>query len=332
MSKILTITVPSYHTEKYMDSCLPTLLDKRINADLEILIVNDGSTDGTLEKARTYEAKFPDTIRVIDKENGGHGSTINKGIAFATGRYFKVVDGDDWVNTDQLVNLVQDLKSVDADIVVSPYQDHNMDNGAVETQDYPNIVPNQVISYDELLQKGGRLPMMHATTFKTSLLRDNQVVIDEKMFYVDMEYIIFPMRFLETAVYLPHQVYCYRMGTAEQSINPANFIKNREMHRQVTYQLIRTYNLLSKERPSAYRTHVLKQQLLTTEIPLDSRICLAMDDVTAGKAEFFRYKATVDELNSDLWPAIPKRLVKLLPIAKGLFFGLLKRYKKGNVW
>lgn len=331
-NKILTITVPSYHTEKYIDSCLPTMLDESINASIEIILVNDGSTDGTLAKAKTYESLYPDTIRVIDKPNGGHGSTINKGIEYAQGKYFKVVDGDDWVNTEELIQLVQQLQGVDVDVVISPYEDHNMDTGTVKVQDYPNISAHAVLSYDEVLHKGGRLPMMHATTFRTSLLRENNIRIDEKMFYVDMEYIIFPMRFVETAMYLPYKVYCYRMGTAEQSINPKNFIKNRAMHRQVTYQLIKTYNQLTSERPGAHRTELLKKQLIATEIPLDSRICLAMENVLEGKAEFLAYRKAVMELNPSLWAQLPSRLVRYLPIANGLFFSLLKRYKKDSIW
>lgn len=261
MSKILTITVPSYHTEQYMDACLPTLLDEKINDRLEILIVNDGSTDGTLAKAKTYEEQFPDTIRVIDKKNGGHGSTINKGIELARGQYFKVVDGDDWVNTDQLVQLVEALQDLDVDIVVTPYEDHNMDTQDIKVQDFPHQAVGQIVTYDQLLQEAGRLPMMHATTFKTAILRDHAIHIDEKMFYVDMEYITFPMPFIQTACYLPYKVYCYRMGTAEQSVNPANFVKNREMHRQVTYQLVNLYNQLEKEYPTATRTQILKKQL-----------------------------------------------------------------------
>ncbi|TWT11023.1 glycosyltransferase family 2 protein [Streptococcus sp. sy004] len=330
MSKILTITVPSYHTEQYMDACLPTLLNEKINDRLEILIVNDGSTDGTLEKARTYERQFPDTIRVIDKKNGGHGSTINKGIELATGKYFKVVDGDDWVNTDQLVRLVEDLQDLDVDIVITPYEDHNMDTKEIKVQDFPHQKAGVLVSYDQLLKEADRLPMMHATTFKTAILKENAIHIDEKMFYVDMEYITFPMPFLQTACYLPHRVYCYRMGTAEQSVNPANFVKNREMHRQVTYQLVNLYNQIEKEYPSATRTQILKKQLLDHEFILDTHICLYVDDAKQGRQEFLDYQKRIKELNPQLWKELSSKKVKLLSVANGLFFPLLKVYMRGK--
>ena len=80
MKKILTIIVPSYNTEAYIDECLPTMLKHRYRKQLELLLVNDGSRDGTLEKLKQYEQSYPDTVPVIDKEIGGHGSVINLGI------------------------------------------------------------------------------------------------------------------------------------------------------------------------------------------------------------------------------------------------------------
>lgn len=126
MYKILTITIPSYNTSQYIDSCLPTFLsNKKILKDIEILIINDGSKDDTLVKAKYYENKYPETIKVVDKENGGHGSTINSGIKLASGKYFKIVDGDDWVDNNNFTNLVQQLKKIDTDMVVNPYVEYN---------------------------------------------------------------------------------------------------------------------------------------------------------------------------------------------------------------
>ncbi|NYS49180.1 glycosyltransferase family 2 protein [Streptococcus danieliae] len=328
MKKILTITVPSYHTEKYIDECLPTLMDPLINDKIEIIMVNDGSTDGTLAKARSYESKFPDTIRVVDKENGGHGSTINKGIELANGKYFKVVDGDDWVNTEQLINLVTDLESIDVDIVVSPYEDHNMDTHKVKKQVYANAKHGEVVSYDDLVGKAERLPMMHATTFKTSILKKNNIRIDEKMFYVDMEYISFPIPYLESAVYLDYPVYCYRMGTAEQSVNPVNFVKNREMHRKVTYRLVEVYKVLKKAFPSAERTRIFEQQLKDKEIVLDTHICLFIDDVKLGKKEFLDYRENILSLSSNLWLENKSKKIKLLSSKNAILFPFLGKYIK----
>lgn len=117
MSKVLTITIPAYNVEKYMDEVLPTFLAESIMDKIEILIVNDGSKDKTSEIGKRYEAQYPGVIKLVDKENGGHGSTINKGIELATGKYFKVVDGDDWVDTDAFITYVTMLEKLDTDAV-----------------------------------------------------------------------------------------------------------------------------------------------------------------------------------------------------------------------
>ena len=100
VEKILTITVPSYNVEKFLENTLDSFVDERVLDAIEVLVVDDGSKDRTAEIGKGYEAKYPGTFRVISKENGGHGSTINRGIKEARGKYFKVVDGDDWVDKD----------------------------------------------------------------------------------------------------------------------------------------------------------------------------------------------------------------------------------------
>ena len=91
--KILSIVVPTYNVEKYLERCIDSLVyDEKVLNDLEILIVNDGSKDNSLQIAKKYEKQYPNTIKVIDKENGGHGSTINAGLKVATGKYFRVID------------------------------------------------------------------------------------------------------------------------------------------------------------------------------------------------------------------------------------------------
>ena len=96
--KLLTITVPCYNSQDYLDRCMESLLVG--GEDVEILIVDDGSTDRTAEMADAYAQKYPAIVKVIHKQNGGHGSAVNAGIAGATGQFFKVVDSDDWVKEE----------------------------------------------------------------------------------------------------------------------------------------------------------------------------------------------------------------------------------------
>ena len=107
--KILTVTIPSYNVEAYLEDCLESFVNSEVMDDIEVLIVNDGSSDNTVKIAQRYVDKYENTFRLINKENGGHGSTINTGVREAKGKYFKVVDGDDWVDTRSFIHLVKVL-------------------------------------------------------------------------------------------------------------------------------------------------------------------------------------------------------------------------------
>jgi len=121
MSKLLTITIPTYNVENYLGRCLDSLTyDESILDDLDIIVVNDGSKDNSLKVAKEYEKKYS-CIRVIDKENGGHGSTINVGIKLAKGKYFRVIDSDDWVNIDEFKEYINTLKKLDQDIILTDF-------------------------------------------------------------------------------------------------------------------------------------------------------------------------------------------------------------------
>ena len=112
MNKILSVVVPTYNVKNYLDRCLLSLTaDEHTLRDLDIIIVNDGSLDSSLEIAKRYEKKYSESITVIDKENGGHGSTINTGLKYAIGKYFRVLDSDDWVNTLDFKPFIKDLKN-----------------------------------------------------------------------------------------------------------------------------------------------------------------------------------------------------------------------------
>lgn len=121
MEKLLTIVVPAYNVEKYIKNCLDSFIDLSVLRSLEILIVDDGSTDSTASLAHTYEQKYPYSFKVLSKENGGHGSTINYAIPRATGKYFKVVDGDDWLDKSLLPQFIQLLKHTHSDVISNDF-------------------------------------------------------------------------------------------------------------------------------------------------------------------------------------------------------------------
>ena len=150
MKKILTILIPVYNTEKYIKRCLDSLIDESIIDNIEILIVSDGSKDNSILIAKDYEKKYPNSIKIIEKENGGHGSTINKGLEIATGKYFRVLDSDDWFNTSDFVKLVNYLKNDDSDLVVTNYSQEHVYKGETIYLEYKNLVDNKIYDFDKI--------------------------------------------------------------------------------------------------------------------------------------------------------------------------------------
>lgn len=118
----MTFSIAAYNVEKYLDKLLKTIICVPNNEMVEVLVVNDGSKDSTAQIAKEYEKNYAGVVRLIDKENGGHGSTINRGIKEAKGKYFKAIDGDDWVDSEALEKLLNDLTQIDSDLVLMDYK------------------------------------------------------------------------------------------------------------------------------------------------------------------------------------------------------------------
>lgn len=241
--KILSIIVPAYNVENYLHKCLDSLIVDTILNDIEVLIINDGSKDKTADIAKTYCDKYPQTFHLYNKENGGHGSGINYGIRYATGKYFKVLDGDDWLNSADLVEYIELLKKRDEDIIASNYwciEDHSEKileekKATSRSERYGTVCSLDVQDIFDAIK-------MHSMTIKTSILQKNNIVIDEHCFYVDCEYITYPIPFVETIYYDPHYIYCYRLGRNGQSVDIKSMQKNRKQHEKVLKQLLVFYD------------------------------------------------------------------------------------------
>lgn len=238
--KILTVVIPSYNVEKYLEHTVSSFLSKEINDEIEILIVNDGSKDHTAEIGKKLEEQYPETVRLINKENGGHGSTINRGLSEAKGKYFKVVDGDDWVDEKAFVQFVRKLKTYDADVIFAPYTEVHVDENRKKNVGVVSLEENIVYDMEDVISSIGDEYVMHSITYRTSLIQGS-LKLDEHCFYVDQEYVMFPFVNVHTLMYFHTPVYQYRLGTGEQSMNWKNMIKNRYMHEKVTYSLLDRY-------------------------------------------------------------------------------------------
>jgi glycosyltransferase involved in cell wall biosynthesis len=203
---------------------------------MELLVINDGSKDDTLLRATNWQKKYPEIIRIISKENGGHGSTINVGLAEARGKYVRVVDGDDWVEKDGIQRLVDLLPRLEADIVLT-------DMGRVENErvTYPTYLKklSDLVLYNEFnIPFIERFPMA-CISVKKSLLYG--LDITENSYYTDIEFIIYALFRANTFVYVNGVVYMYRYGHSTQSVSRKNLVKNIDMLTNMSLKLGKFY-------------------------------------------------------------------------------------------
>ncbi len=239
--KTLTISIAAYNVEKYLNNTLDSLIDERIIDDLEVYIVNDGSSDNTLAIAKEYERRYPNSFFVIDKGNGGYGSTINESLKQSSGKYYKLLDGDDWYDTEELVKFVDFLKRVDADLVVSPFIQY-----VNETKEERRIDPLGPYNYSDIFSyrdfpKGVRISLPQVC-FKTNIINDKEITISENCFYTDTEFLLKCMSKCHTIIDVNFFVYVYRIGLDEQSTSLNGL--NRHYKDVVKYfkEMINYYN------------------------------------------------------------------------------------------
>lgn len=281
--KTLSISVAAYNAEKWLGTCLDSFMISEIMEDIEVLIINDGSTDGTAAVAEKYVSQYPGTFILINKENGGHGSTINTGIKAASGKYFKLVDADDWVEKEGLIKLVNKLKTIDADAVLSPYYKvhaGSMNKEMIYSIKGFNEPVDHVLNIDSIRSEFAL--SIHGLTYRTTLLQENFTAIDEHCFYVDMEYLVFYFRLVKSIFISDVPVYDYLVGTNEQSVNISNMIKRREQHLRVCKQIINYYHCQENAK--------IVQNIIDEMINVEYLILLAIPDSKQSKSELLSFE------------------------------------------
>lgn len=246
--KILTISIAAYNVEKFIEKTIESLLVEDILADIEVFIVDDGGKDNTVAIASKYENKYPDTFKIIKKENAGYGSTVNYSIRHATGRYFKLLDGDDWFDKDGLKRLVNLLKTIEADIVVAEFKKH-LPNKTLDGIKFDKSMYNKCISLKDFKYYNGI--QMHATTFKTSILRESNTILSEHIFYTDNEFVAYPLKKAKNIYISDITVYQYRIGQINQTLDINVQMKHIDVLKDMSYRLSRFYVECKKEKIDA---------------------------------------------------------------------------------
>lgn len=240
-SKVLSIAIPSYNVERYLAHGLETYCSPQLEDALEVIIVNDGSTDSTADIAAEYAKRFPSIFKVVSKENGGHGSAINAGLDVASGTYFRVIDGDDWVCTEGLIDLVGRLRCLDCDLVVDKKREVHMVTGQSEPFSLPDgIEPGRVMPFSSVCVNPDAAShiMIHTLTAKTSYLRAVGLRLLEHTFYEDYEYILKASAPARDICFLDIEVYQYLVGNSQQSVSLENYVKRWDDHARVVDEVL----------------------------------------------------------------------------------------------
>lgn len=271
--KLITFTVPCYNSAEYMNKCIDSILVG--GDDVEILIVDDGSTDNTAAVADDYGARYPDIVRVIHKENGGHGSAINTGLENATGLYFKVVDSDDWVDEDSLKKVLDTIRTheennVSCDLIVTNFVYTRPSSGSEFVSDYVGkIKTDEITDFSEMKPfRFSKMFLMHSLMYKRDVLIKCGIKLPEHTFYVDEIVAYKPLSYVKKLYYIDTNFYRYFIGRADQSVTKKNMFARYRQQMRVMKEMIDSYTYDEVKAQSKglrnYMFHALSVILLCT--------------------------------------------------------------------
>lgn len=295
MSKLLTIVIPAYNMHDYIRRCLDSICVESVMEEVQVIVVNDGSTDDTSKIAHEYERRYPHYFQVIDKANGNYGSCMNAALPLAEGKYFRTLDADDWYDTEAFVHLVADMHHTDADLIITEKVNHYLDHPQ-KTMPFlfsPGLIMCQDVSFDDIHWEDSALREMMGVMFlttRTSLLRSVQMHWSEGVYYTDFEYITIPLFLAKTVRLAPLPVYQYLLGRDGQSVDYSFSLRNKHSYVVVLNAVLDRFEHSQFVSQGAAALFRLKLQLLIRVIydlffqhrfvldpelkSLDSRVCL----------------------------------------------------------
>lgn len=322
---VLTIVVPAYNVEKYIWNGISSLINQRNVGKLEIIIVDDGSKDRTKQISQKLVEKTTigknSVVKLIAKKNGGHGSTINEGIKAATGKYLKIMDGDDTLDSYKLAELIDILETENADIILNNYiEDFYQSNTLNYKEIYPFMVPGMEYQFEDLCYDGYGFsqwgPILSCSTYKTEMLKKLDFKLLEHCFYVDMQLNTNISIGCKTIKYYPMFLYRYLLGRTGQSVSKSSYMKNYMHHQKVTMELI---NILHKniDKISDVRKEYIINKLILVMINTQYIVTIDFYNKRKPFLEFERELKKYPEFYNN--PKILNNGVKFHRLTKGYF-------------
>lgn len=296
--KLITFAVPCYNSESYMRHCIDSLLEG--GEEVEILIVDDGSKDGTAQIADEYASKYPTIVRAIHQENGGHGEAVNTGLLNATGYYYKVVDSDDWVNKAAYQDILEVLRkmvreNISLDMLLSNFVYEKQGARRKKVMSYRNMFPqDEVITWEDMrFLKKSQYILMHSVIYRTELLRECGLKLPKHTFYVDNIFVYQPLPYVKTIYYLDVNFYRYFIGRGDQSVNEKVMIGRIDQQIRVTHIMLETYNVwkIENKKLRKYMMNYLDIMMMVSSILL---IRSGTDENFKKKQELWKYLKNLD--------------------------------------
>lgn len=253
--KILSVAIPCYNSAEYMGHAIDTLLTG--GEDIEIIIVDDGSAkDNTFEIAKDYEKRYPSIVKAIHQENGGHGEAVNTGLKNATGVFFKVMDSDDWADTDALQKVMDFLRDVikdskSLDMLVCNYVYEKVHEKKRTIIRYTNCLPtNTFFTWSDVGNfRSSQYILMHSVFYRTKLLKDIGLELPKHTFYVDNVFVYTPFPYVKSMYYMDVDFYRYFIGREDQSVNEKVMIGRIDQQIKVTKIMIGSHDLTKIKEP-----------------------------------------------------------------------------------
>ncbi len=328
MEKVLSVSIAAYNVEKFLKQTLDSLVVPEIMDELEVIVVSDGSTDRTSVIAKEYCDKYPNTFILIDKENGGYGSTINASIKVARGKYFRLLDGDDWFDSEGLKNFIIQLRDADEDMIITKFKRVFDSDGHEEERDQTKLLSKDSGTFEDIASS--EWFTMHGTTYRTAIWKENNIQITEHCFYTDQEYDLLPLRWVNTIRKIPVMLYCYRIGRAEQSVSPQGLEKHYLEEEKVLHKLYGIYSQVGENKTAKDR-YIFNYLSLRTQFHIG--IYLIISNTDEHKKQMITF---IEELKKER-PLIYDRVLKnsksihTLVSSKYLAYGMLQKYKSSKL-
>ncbi len=291
--KLLSVAIPCYNSQDYMEKCIDSLLTG--GEDVEILIVDDGSKDMTPEIADAYQKKYPNIVRAIHQENGGHGEAVNTGIKNAKGVFFKVVDSDDWVNEEAYQKILETLRSLvggstPLDMLISNFVYEKEGAKHKKVMKYTTALPKeQMFTWKDVRHfYKGQYILMHSVIYRTQLLRDCGLELPKHTFYVDNLFVYVPLPYVKNMYYLDVDFYRYYIGREDQSVNENVMIRRIDQQIKVNKIMIDAYDLW-KLQDRKLRKYMFNYLEIITVVSTVMLIRSGTDENLEKKRELWNY-------------------------------------------